>query len=72
MGFGLVIGFINNLQVVTTINYDSIADFHTTKHCTLSPLVFTVLQHRNYKSLTKSHTPNTTALQDTQSLQITR
>jgi hypothetical protein len=27
-GFGLVIGFINNLQVVTTINYYTIADLH--------------------------------------------
>jgi hypothetical protein len=25
MGFGLVIGFINNLQVVTTLNYYAIA-----------------------------------------------
>jgi hypothetical protein len=34
-GFGLVIWFINNLQVVTTNNYYTIADFHTTIHSTL-------------------------------------
>jgi hypothetical protein len=38
--------FIGHLQVVTTNNYKSIADFHITNHSTLSllnllPLVFT-------------------------------
>jgi hypothetical protein len=28
MGFGLVIGFINNLQVITTINYYTVAALH--------------------------------------------
>jgi hypothetical protein len=28
-GFGLVIGFIDHLQVVTTNNYNTITDFHT-------------------------------------------
>jgi hypothetical protein len=28
-GFGLDIGFIDHLHVVTTNNYNSIADFHT-------------------------------------------
>jgi hypothetical protein len=28
MGFGLVNRFIDHLQVVTTNNYDTIADFH--------------------------------------------
>jgi hypothetical protein len=28
MGFGLVIGFINHLHVVTTNNYYTIADLH--------------------------------------------
>jgi hypothetical protein len=39
MGFGLVIGFINHLQVVTTINYNTVPDFHTTDHSTLISLV---------------------------------
>jgi hypothetical protein len=47
-GFGLVIGFINNLQVVTTINYNTIADLHNlqslhTNLFSLSPLIFTDL-----------------------------
>jgi hypothetical protein len=37
MGFGLVIGFTDNLQVITT-NYYTTADFHTTNHSTLSLL----------------------------------
>jgi hypothetical protein len=36
MGFGLVIEFINHLQVVTTINYHIVPDFHATNHSTLS------------------------------------
>jgi hypothetical protein len=28
-GFGLDIGFIDNLQFVTTNNYNSVANFHT-------------------------------------------
>jgi type IV secretory pathway TrbD component len=39
-GFGLVIWFINHLQVVTTINYYTITDFHTTKHSTLISSVY--------------------------------
>jgi regulation of enolase protein 1 (concanavalin A-like superfamily) len=35
MGFELVNGFIGYLQVVTTNNYNTFADFHTTKHSTL-------------------------------------
>jgi hypothetical protein len=46
MRFGLVIGFIDHLQVIATNNYYTTADFHTTNHSTLSllsplPLVFT-------------------------------
>jgi hypothetical protein len=46
--FGLVIGFINNLQVVTTINYYTIAALHNiqslhTNLLSLSALVFTGL-----------------------------
>jgi hypothetical protein len=68
-----VIGFVVYLQVVTTNNYNTIADLHDlhdlqslhTKLLRLSALVHTDLQHRNYKSLTKSHTPNITVLQHT-------
>jgi hypothetical protein len=47
-GFGLVIGFINNLQVITTINYYTIAALHDvqslhTNLFSLSALVFTGL-----------------------------
>jgi hypothetical protein len=74
--FGLVIGFIWNLQVVTTNNYNTLADLHNlqslnTNLLSLSALVLTDLYHRNYKSLTKSHTPNITVLKHTESLQIT-
>jgi hypothetical protein len=41
-GFGLVIGFINHLQVVTTINYNIVPNFYTTKHSTL---IFSVYLH---------------------------
>jgi hypothetical protein len=46
--FGLVIGFINNLQDVTTINYYTIAALHNvqslhTNFFSLSALVFTDL-----------------------------
>jgi hypothetical protein len=30
MGFRLVIGFINRSQVVTTINYNTVTNFHST------------------------------------------
>jgi hypothetical protein len=45
MGFGLVIGSINHLQVVTTNNYDTIAGLHNlqslhTNLLSLFPLVF--------------------------------
>jgi hypothetical protein len=69
-GFGLVIGFIGYLEVVTTNNYNTIAELHNlqslhTNLLRLSALVFMYLWHRIYKSLTKSHTPNTTVLQHT-------
>jgi hypothetical protein len=35
-GFGLVIEFINHLQVLTAINCHTFNDFHTTNHSTLS------------------------------------
>jgi hypothetical protein len=38
MGNGLVNRFIDHLQVVTTNNYNNIADFHTTNLFTLSLL----------------------------------
>jgi hypothetical protein len=48
MGVGLVIGFINHLQVVTTYNYYSVAALHNLKSLhtnpfSLSALVFTGL-----------------------------
>jgi hypothetical protein len=47
-GFGLVIGFISHLQVVTTINYYTIAALHNLQSLhnilfSLSELVFTDL-----------------------------
>jgi hypothetical protein len=30
-GFGLIIGFINRLQVLTTINYNTVTNFHSYK-----------------------------------------
>jgi hypothetical protein len=33
--FGLVIGFINHLQVVTITKYNTVTDFHITNHSTL-------------------------------------
>jgi hypothetical protein len=38
MGFWLVIGFIENLQIVTTNNYDSLTELHNPKinHCNCS------------------------------------
>jgi hypothetical protein len=38
MAFGFVNRFIYHLQVVTTNNYNTIADFHTTNHYTLNLL----------------------------------
>jgi hypothetical protein len=32
---GLVIGFIDHSQVVTSNTYNTVTDFHTTKHSTL-------------------------------------
>jgi hypothetical protein len=66
-GFGLVIAVINHLQVITTINYYATADLHNlqslhTNLFSLSALIVTDLWHRNYNSLTKSHTPNITVL----------
>jgi hypothetical protein len=56
-GFRLVIGFINNLQVVTTSSYNTLADLHNlqllhTELFSLSPLVFMDVSHR--KEITHS------------------
>jgi hypothetical protein len=50
--FAFFIGFINNLQVVTTINYNTVAGLHNlqslhTNLFSLSPLIFTDVYHRN-------------------------
>jgi hypothetical protein len=42
MGFGLVIGLIDHLQIVTAINYNTVTDFHTT---VFSTLIFSVYLH---------------------------
>jgi hypothetical protein len=34
MGLGLVIGFIDNLQIITTSNYSTISNSHTLKFTT--------------------------------------
>jgi hypothetical protein len=34
MGFGLVIGFIEHLQIITTSNYSTIANSHTCQFTT--------------------------------------
>jgi hypothetical protein len=34
--FGLVIGFINHLKIITTIYYHTVPNFHTTNRWTLS------------------------------------
>jgi hypothetical protein len=39
-GLGLVIGFINNFQFVTTINYYTSVDFHTTKDSKLISSIY--------------------------------
>jgi hypothetical protein len=41
-GSGLVIGFINRLQLVTTNNYNTVPNFHSTSTPRLFPLVFTI------------------------------
>jgi hypothetical protein len=46
-GFGLVIGFINRLQVATTITYETVPDLHNLQALcynllSLFPLVFTI------------------------------
>jgi hypothetical protein len=56
-------GFINNFQVVTTINYNTVTHLHNLQslHANipcLSPVVFTYLYDGSYTSLTESHTSN--------------
>jgi hypothetical protein len=67
-----IIGFINNLQVVTTITYYTTALLHNLQSLhinllSLSALVYTYLSHGSYTSVAKSHTPNITALQHVKS-----
>jgi hypothetical protein len=60
-GFGLVIGFINHSQVVTTINYNTVTNFHFTSTprqssqsistCLHYPFPGNGSQHRNYHTL---------------------
>jgi hypothetical protein len=55
MGFGLVIGFIDHVEVITTNKYNTVADFHTTDHFTLNllsllSLVFIAALNNGYSS----------------------
>jgi hypothetical protein len=47
-GFGLVIEFIDHLQVVTKINYTTVTDFHTTVHSTLASSFYLYYPSRIY------------------------
>jgi hypothetical protein len=47
-GFGLVIRLINHSQKVTTINYNTVSDFYTTKHSTLTFSVYFHCSSRIY------------------------
>jgi hypothetical protein len=55
-GFGLVIGFINHLRVVTTNNYYTITDLHTTKHSTLLSSIYLHKSSRIYNTVSLNHT----------------
>jgi hypothetical protein len=46
MGFRFVIGFINNLQVVTTNNYYTITDFRTFQSTVVHALGYSVFTTR--------------------------
>jgi hypothetical protein len=72
MGFGLVTGFVNHLQVVTTNNYYTIADLHNLQSLHTDLLIlfllifaihFLATGNRKCESLTKLHTPNIDVLQ---------
>jgi hypothetical protein len=59
MAFGLIIGFIDHLQVVTTNNDYAIVDFHAVNPSTLSllslfPLVLVTALHNSYPSAVSS------------------
>jgi hypothetical protein len=75
-GFGLVIAFIRYLHVETTNNYNTVTDFHTTKHSTLLSSVYVHYSSRIYNTGTikvpLSHTLPIPLHYSTQSLQITR
>jgi hypothetical protein len=61
MGFGLVIGFINNLHVITTNNYSTITDFHTFQSTVAYALGFSLSTSRrlatdlNTEIITSNH-----------------
>jgi hypothetical protein len=63
--FELVIAYITHLQVVTTINYNTVPDFYTTKHFTLISSIYLHCSSRIYHTGTyksQSHTSNITVL----------
>jgi hypothetical protein len=61
--FGLVLGFIHDLQFVTTITYSTNARLHNLQALhsnlfTLSSAVLAYLSHGSNTSLTKLHAPD--------------
>jgi hypothetical protein len=60
MGFGLVIGFINHSKIVTTINYNTVTNFHSTstpRHSSQSDLLFPSVLLVPIRTLVRVHLP---------------
>jgi hypothetical protein len=69
MGFRLVIGFINHLQVVIAINYNTVPDFYTTKHSAVISSAClhcsSWLYHTGTIQVSLNHTPPTSLYYNT-------